>query len=138
MATLVERKEREEVDRSAIDLPIIYCNSCGSRKHYRASYLLCTTWLNSIALTSTMFTSEAANVTFAGKVLILVSCGMVTDSQIPNKQPANRFRRKRRTTRRRSAHFQLEPQSPGVSGRFLSRSSYWRTRRWSPGCFYST
>ncbi len=138
MASLVASKaERKGFNRCAIDAPLYY-NICGSRKPHRASCLLRTTRLNSIALTSTMFTSEAANVAFAGKVLILVSCGIITDFQIPNEQPANRFRRKRRTTRRRSAHCQLEPQSPGVSGRFLSRSGYWRARRWSPGCFHST
>jgi len=85
-----------------------------------------------------MFTSEAANVAFAGKVLVLVRYEMMTNFRVSNKQLANRFFRKRRTTRRRLAYRQPEPQPPRVFGRFLSRSSYRRTRRWSPGCFYPT
>ena len=84
MASLVGSKEHKGFNRSAIDLPIYY-NSYGSRKHHRAGCLLHTNWLNTVTLTSTMFTSEAANVTFAGKVLILVSYGMITDFRMPNK-----------------------------------------------------
>jgi hypothetical protein len=93
---------------------------------------------NSAILTSTMFTSEVANVAFAGKVLVLVRYETMADFRVSNKQLANRFGRKRRTTRRRPAYRKLDPQPPGVFGRFLSCSSYWRTRKWSPGCFYPT